>query len=232
MGWRSSLGSLGERRDVIALLLVLVFGAFANAAGMTSPVIEFQDEWSQALGQSTHFLMATILLSLQLLVIPALAVLFIMVGMRLTTKGRSLTEGGWVAKGVLSLVPLGAAMWIVHYQFHLMTSWLTVLPVSQRALLDATGGSLLPIIGEPSWSQACCLPPPDWLLMFELVLLNAGFIFSFVLGFRHVRQAFPSRATMMVFLTSLPLLFVQGALFFWGCWIVFQPMQMRGTLLP
>ncbi|MAB28821.1 MAG: hypothetical protein CMJ53_06050 [Planctomycetaceae bacterium] len=232
MGWRSSLGALSERRDVIALLLVLIFGGFANAAGMTSPVIAFQDDWSQALGQSTHFLMATILLSLQLLVIPALAVLFIMVGMRLTTRGTALTEGTWVAKGVLSLVPLGAAMWIVHYQFHLMTSWLTILPVSQRALLDVSGDALLPIIGEPAWSQACCLPPPDWLLMFELVLLNAGFVFSFVLGFRHVRDAFPSRGTLMVFLTSLPLLVVQAALFFWGCWIVFQPMQMRGTLLP
>ena len=217
---------------MIALLLVLVFGGFANAAGMTSPVIEFQDVWSQSLGQSSHFLMATILLSLQLLVFPALAVLLIMGGMRLTTGGGARFDGSWVAKGVLSLVPLGAAMWIVHYQFHLMTSWLTVLPVSQRALLDVSGGALLPIIGEPAWSQACCLPPPDWLLMFELVLLNAGFVFSFVLGFRHVREAFPSRGTLMVLLTALPFVFVQGALFFWGCWIVFQPMQMRGTLLP
>ena len=67
-------------------------------------------------------------------------------------------ERSWLGRrGVLSLVPLGAAMWIVHYQFHLMTSWLTILPVAQRALLDHRS-ALLPVIGEPVWSQACCLP--------------------------------------------------------------------------
>ncbi len=232
MGWRSSLGSLAERRDVSALLLVLVFGAFANAAGMTSPVIEFQDAWSEWLGQDTHVVMASLLLCLQLLLIPGLVVLFMMAGMRLTSGTVTPNGGGWVSRGVLSLVPLGAAMWIVHYQFHLMTSWLTILPVSQRALLDLSGGALHPIVGDPSWSQACCLPPPDWLLMFELILLNAGFIFSFALGFTHVREVLPSRGTLFVLLTSLPITLVQAGLFVWGCWIVFQPMQMRGTLLP
>ena len=231
-GWRSSLGRLSQRRDVIALMLVLVFGAFANAAGMTSPVIELQDAWSDALGQSDHMLTASILLFLQLLVIPVLVVLFILGGMRLAAGPSPDSPGSWASKGVLSLVPLGASMWIVHYQFHLLTGWLTIVPVSQRALLDLSGGALLPVIGDPAWSQACCLPPPDWLLTFELVLLNAGLVFSFVIGFKHVREALTGSGTLHVFLASLPIFLVQLGLFLWGCWIVFQPMQMRGTLLP
>src|SRR5205823_2333169 len=35
-------GRFGKRPDVAALVLLLVFGAFANAAGMVAPVVEWQ----------------------------------------------------------------------------------------------------------------------------------------------------------------------------------------------
>src|SRR5205814_5519073 len=41
---RSGVGRLGKRPDVAALVLLLVFGAFANAAGMVAPVVEWQEQ--------------------------------------------------------------------------------------------------------------------------------------------------------------------------------------------
>ena len=46
----SGIGRLGERPDLAALVLVLVFGAFANAAGMVAPVVDWQDRLTTRLG--------------------------------------------------------------------------------------------------------------------------------------------------------------------------------------
>ena len=124
-------------------------------------------------------------------------------------------------------------MWIVHYQFHLLTSWSSALPVTQRALIDASGGLLQPWLGDPAWSLACCAPAPDWLLDFELILINLGFVVSWALAFNFARAALPgARTPMRVFFGVLPLGLLQLGLLVWGIWIVLQPMQMRGTLLP
>src|SRR2546421_7701223 len=40
---RSGIGRFGKRVDLAALVLVLVFGAFANAAGMVGPVMDWQE---------------------------------------------------------------------------------------------------------------------------------------------------------------------------------------------
>ena len=48
---RSGVGSLGKRPDLAALVVVLVFGAFANAAGMVGPVLAWRDRLGSSLGQ-------------------------------------------------------------------------------------------------------------------------------------------------------------------------------------
>ncbi len=48
---RSGVGRFGARPDLAALVLVLVFGAFANAAGMVGPVVQLQSRFSSLLGQ-------------------------------------------------------------------------------------------------------------------------------------------------------------------------------------
>src|SRR5262249_61508852 len=39
----SGVGKLGKRPDLAALVIVLVFGAFVNAAGMVGPVLAWRD---------------------------------------------------------------------------------------------------------------------------------------------------------------------------------------------
>jgi hypothetical protein len=70
------------------------------------------------------------------------------------------------------------------------------------------------------------------LLEVEIILLNLGFVMSWAIGFAFARAALPGARTSRVLLGILPLGVVQFALLLWGIWIVLQPMQMRGTLLP
>src|SRR5207248_8865395 len=48
--FRSGLGRFAKRPDLAALVLVLTFGAFANAAGMVAPVLEFRDQLTSLSG--------------------------------------------------------------------------------------------------------------------------------------------------------------------------------------
>ena len=41
----SGIGRLNRRPDVAVLVLILVFGAFVNAAGMTEPVMMWMHHW-------------------------------------------------------------------------------------------------------------------------------------------------------------------------------------------
>jgi len=97
-----------KRRDVTALLLLLVIGAFVNAAGMTGPIMM----WMQEQGAMSSFYYAAALL------LPAAAMFW---GVR----------GEETSRFVLALVPLGFSMWLAHFSFHLVSSfapaaaWLT-----------------------------------------------------------------------------------------------------------
>ena len=73
-----------------------------------------------------------------------------------------------------ALVPIGFAMWMAHYSFHFLTSYATVLPVSQRFVGDL-GWTWA---GDPAWQAACCRPVGAWLLKLEIVLLDAGWLLS------------------------------------------------------
>ena len=233
-GWRSSIGRLVDRFDASALLFVLVFGAFANAMGMTAPILMWQDELTLAMGFDTYAPVATGLLLFEIVLLPLVIALglgwILRVAVGPPENGSFIR--GWVGRSAMALVPLGVAMWIVHYQFHLLTSWTSVFPVTHRALLDVSGGTLESMLGVPNWSQACCAPAPDWLLNLEIVVLNLGFVFSWALAFGFVRRALPQAGTMRVLVGALPLGLVQVGLLIWGIWIILQPMQMRGTLLP
>lgn len=111
----SSLGRLSKRRDIAALALVIVFGAFVNAFAMTAPFAAFESP-----------LTVGILVLVGAVIIPGLFVLL---------PGRARLYS-------LALVPLGAAMWAAHLVFHLATGLLTVVPVIQRVLRAAPDWNL------------------------------------------------------------------------------------------
>jgi hypothetical protein len=202
--------------------------------GMTAPILMWQEEMTMSLGFETHVPVASALLLFEIILLPlALALLLGWILPRsIGPPPVGFMSRSWIGRSALALVPLGVSMWIVHYQFHLLTSWSSALPVTQRALIDASGGLLQPWLGDPAWSLACCTPAPDWLLDFELIIINLGFVVSWALAFNFARAALPGARTMRVFFGVLPLGLLQLGLLAWGIWIVLQPMQMRGTLLP
>ncbi len=55
----SGIGRLADRPDLAALVLVLVFGAFANAGGMTAPVQDWQQAMTSRLGLSDLLIVTT-----------------------------------------------------------------------------------------------------------------------------------------------------------------------------
>jgi hypothetical protein len=98
----------------------------------------------------------------------------------------------------------------------LLTSYDTAVPVAQRFAADLG----LTALGEPAWGGACCRPVPAWLLPVEILFLDVGLLLSLYAGYRLA----PTLRALAPWVLLMVLLFVLGV------WILFQPMQMRGTL--
>lgn len=158
---RSSLGRLSRRTDVAALALVLVSAAFANAAAMAGPALQ----WRQRL--------------VMLMLAPAVALAAaLMIGRawgRVVTPAREL-----LCRFSLALVPLGAAMWAAHFLFHLLAGYATAWPAIQRA-----AGA------QPDWSISGLRLSPDTILVLQTLLLDAGLLLSLYVGWRVARQCAP-----------------------------------------
>ena len=223
-GWRSSIGRISRRNDLAAMVLVLVFGAFANAAGMVAPILAWQDRLAIDLGMESRILPATILVFTLVVVAPILIVVVASVASA-AFGGFSAVEGrGLWRRFAFSLVPIGAAMWLVHFGFHLATSAGTGISVIQRIAVDLD----VSLLGTPAWLWGCCVTPPTWLLPLEILVLDVGLAGSIVIAWRIAGQ---SRKGVQALVTSLPWIAVAAALFAFGLWIVLEPMEMRGTLL-
>jgi cytochrome c oxidase assembly factor CtaG len=223
--FRSGLGRLSRRGDVAVLVLLLVFGAFANAAGMIAPVVEWQDALMARLGDPPLILVISLFYLLALVVAP-LALVGAAAG--LSRRFAKLPGTSWrvATRYAYALVPLGFGMWLAHHGFHLFTSYGTIVPVAQRMSLDFGFAAL----GDPEWQRACCAGVADWIVKFELVSLDFGFLFSLLAAYRIAGSDTQSKwRTVRAF---VPWALVIVCLFAAGVWIVTEPMQMRGTLLP
>ena len=220
---RSGVGKMGKRPDLAALVLVLVFGAFANAGGMVGPVAEWQDQLQALLGQKSPFLGVTLYYLLALVVLPMAAVA---TATAVSRRWGKLTTGflETATRFSYALVPLGFAMWLAHYSFHLLTSCDTIVPIMQR-FAGERGWTAL---GEPEWTCACCRPVGEWLIRLEIVCLDVGLLLSLYTGWRISLTQGSRLAT--AFQALAPWAALMALLFALGVWIVLQPMQMRGTL--
>ncbi len=222
-GPRSGIGRLSRRLDFTTLALVLVFGAFANAAGMVSPVVEVLQQSSAALGLSSTLLTTTLFYGLVLFLLPAIAICAATTASRLLGL-RKMSARQLACRFAWSLVPLGFAMWLAHYSFHFFTSFDTIVPVTQRFSADFGMASL----GAPNWVCSCCRPAPDWLLKAELLMLDVGLLLSLYIAWRMALSLINSRLSAVK--AAAPWATLLLALFAAGVWILLQPMQMRGTL--
>jgi cytochrome c oxidase assembly factor CtaG/ferredoxin len=221
---RSGLGRFSRRRDLAALSVLLVSAAFTSAALMTDPVSSAQDHAWSALGLVSPLFQTTAACLIALVVLPTAAVAGAAV---LSRRWGRLKEScaELAARYSYALIPLGFGMWLAHYSFHLVTSYKTVIPTTQRFLADR-GWSLL---GSPDWNSACCTPVGSGLLRTEILFLDLGLLLSLYVAYRIARSVAerPSQALK----TFAPWGVLIVLLFAAGIWIVFQPMQMRGTML-
>jgi cytochrome c oxidase assembly factor CtaG/ferredoxin len=221
--FRSGVGYFAKRYDLAALCLLLVFGAFANAAGMTRPLVAWLTQTIRLSGSPSPLFATSVFYLAALGVLPALLV-----------GGAATISRGWgrlshsrietAATFAYALVPLGFAMWTAHYSFHLLTSFATVVPTTQRFAADL-GWTLW---GPPQWSCACCVPAARWLVRTEIVFLDLGLLLSLYAGYRIAVSQTSNGAAALKALAPWAALILM--LFAAGIWIVFQPMQMRGTL--
>jgi cytochrome c oxidase assembly factor CtaG len=170
----SGIGRLTRRPDVAALVLILVFGAFLNAAGMTDPVMIWMHRWHARVGSMIP--VVTLLYLLGLIVVPAAVF--------------ASQRGKGAYAFVLALVPLGFSMWLAHLSYHLVVAW--------------TKSS------------------PDWLPGLELLVLGVGLLLTMHTAWDAARRM----ASRM-----WPSALLATGLYAVGVWIVFQPMQMRGTMM-
>ncbi|PWU06370.1 MAG: hypothetical protein C5B47_07600 [Verrucomicrobia bacterium] len=220
---RSGVGKFSQKLDLAVIITLLTFGAFANAAGMVTPVLQWEDRMKLAWGLSSRLPVVTLFYIFALLVIPATFIwLAIQFSLRL---GR--TQAGWkqiFCQFAVSFAPLGFGMWLAHFLFHFFTASHTFIPVFQRIFSDL-GWSIL---GSPNWSIRSWAFPS--LLKMELLLLDLGFLSALFVAWKRA-AVFKINSNTSRFGIFLPWGLVLLLLYVVGMWICFQPMDMRGTMM-
>jgi len=217
--YRSSLGRLSNRPDLAALVLVVVFGAFAHAFGMLPPFTDFVSRFS---GVAARPIIVAALMAFGIVLIPALAVWGCTI-LSEPSSGPNQSLRAIASTFAFSLLPIGAAMWAAHLLYHLATGFLSILPVMERLL-----HSLLRLPVQPNWSLAAMPFLPHWLTPTQILLLDAGLLLTLYLIWRIARDRMNRSRPARVFLPwgSLAL-----ALYGIGIWILLEPMQMRGMMM-
>jgi hypothetical protein len=219
---RAGIGRFGQRTDVAALALVVVFAAYANALGMVGPFYEFERWFSGLLGHTSQQLALAIAFGLVLVVLPLALVWSAAWASRALARGEE-SVARVATRFAYALVPVGFGMWLAHYSFHFLTGALTIVPLAQSFVADYG----LPILGQPAWGLGPIVPGA-WVLPIELILLEAGLIGSLVTAYRVARDAQGEGAGAVRAFAPWALLAV--LLFAAGAWLMLQPMEMRGTV--
>jgi ferredoxin len=219
---RSSVGKLSSRIDVAAVAIIIVTAAFASAAVMVGPVASSIERIGTSLSTITGFAMSfvvTLLLPVVLFTAVAAAALI--------SRNRSLTlepVRNVICRSSFTLLPLAMGMWCAHLSFHLLSGWSALSPALRQAATD------LRIVGiaPPDWSFTISLLSPDALLIFQLLLLDAGLLLSLYIAWRIFAQR--SNGYSRTILAMLPWATVPIVLYALGVWILLQPMQMRNMV--
>ncbi len=203
----SGVGKLSQRSDVAALALILVFGAFINAAGMTDPVMM----WMHRL-HAPFFGVITILYMAGLFAVPATLAIVCGWLCKLWADSASSVQG-LICAFALAMVPLGFAMWTAHFASHLISGWDTIEEPFARILSIALPAN------SPKWISTVPI---------QLVLLDFGLLVTLYAAWRLANRVAPGRSA---FGAMSPWALLAFALYGTGVWIVFQPMQMRGMVM-
>jgi cytochrome c oxidase assembly factor CtaG len=222
--YRSSMGRFSQRPDIAALILLLVFGAFVNAAGMLKPVAGWEERLQVWFNLSSLKPVEIILIVISLVVLPFMLVS--LCGTLSRVFGR--VQLGWrdlTCSFAAAFVPLGFSMWLAHLVFHLLTGGYAVVPATQRA----AEGLGIGLLGKPDWSLLSVMPIFDWLPSLQMLLLDFGFLLTLYTSWR-IANRYRSRGAGAFGLFA-PWAGLAIGLYVIGVWIIFQPMQMRGLMV-
>jgi len=206
----SGIGRLTRRLDVAALALILVFGAFVNAAGMTEPVMIWMHQWHARIGSMIP--VVTAMYAVGLLIVPAIVIV--------ASGGisRLATQKSWkelTCSFTLALVPIGFSMWLAHFSNHFLSGWSTIIPALQRFFSGASSNASGSI--------------PPWIPPLELYILDFGLLLTLYTVWRVARRIASSDTRALAVMS--PWAVLAAALYSSGVWIVLQPMQMRGMAM-
>ena len=218
---RSSIGAFRNRLDLAALVLVLVFGALTNAAGMIAPVTSVFDR-VQLLDGLERPVVIALFLAVGVLLVPGSAVWLAGIASR-RFGGVQASTKSFVSDFAMTLAPLGFAMWLAHFVFHLFTGSHTPIPVIQRIAVDLH----LALLGKPNWAIASWAFPQ--LLDLEILFIDLGLLLSLYAGWKVAERYNQSGSRCFAMFAPWAVIYV---LFFLAAiWIIFQPMDMRGTMM-
>ncbi len=211
----SGIGRLNRRPDVAVLALVLVFGAFVNAAGMTESVMLWMHQLHARLELSSMVPLVTALYAGALIVAATLVAACGWFSLR-----GSLTNSSWretTCSFALALVPIGFAMWLAHFSNHLVAGWSSAIPVIERFFSRVSSSNF-----PQAWM-------PGWLPALELIFLDLGLLLTLYTAWRVARRF--ANVERLACTAMSPWACLACALYAAGVWIVFQPMQMRGMMM-
>jgi hypothetical protein len=191
---------------------------------MIAPVFHLEAFLIKSWGLTSRAPLATAAIVLGLVVLPA--VVLPAAGELSRRLGR--VELPWpdlARRFTYTLVPVAFGMWLAHYTFHLVTGAGSALTAGARFLRDL-GWRDLPVA-----PGSCCtgMPPGNGLLIVELLLLDLGLLGSLYVAYRNSRLVAPRLSRAVRVFAPWAVLIVM--LFLVGVWILFQPMQMRGTMM-
>jgi len=216
---RSGIGFFSRRKDLTALVIVFTFGALLNAFGMVSPVYVVERWLAKLLHVTQEAPVLATIFGLFLIVEP---IVLLGGAARITQKLKG-TRRALIPSMVrysYSIVPLGFGMWLAHYGFHFLTGLFTIVPVTQSA-----AASLGLWFGHPHWRWVGV--PMRFVQPVQLGFLILGFLGSLLVARRMADEDCPEHP-MRVF---IPWAAVSLIIWLAAVWLIFQPMEMRATML-
>ena len=211
--YRSSIRRLSHRTDWAALAMLIVFGAFVNAAGMTEPVMMWEHRWHARLGPGAMPAVTGAFVLSGAVLVPALVLLLCGCLNRLASARLSALT--FARRFSFALVPAGVAMWAAHLLYHLITGW------------DAW----MPALGRMTGAGTNLVNPytPPWLTPLQILLLDAGLLLTWWVSWKIAGTLQLSwRKTLAV---VAPWAVLALLLYVGGIAILLQPMQMRGMMM-
>lgn len=217
---RSGIGYFSKRRDIAALAVVFTFGALVNAFGMVSPVYVVEAWLGRLLSLNHEAPILGIIFAAFLIVEPAI-LLGAAAWFTRMLGGSELALVPLAVRYSYVLVPLGLGMWLAHYGFHFFTGMLTIVPVTQTALASI-GWHFL---GAPRWTWTGL--PTRFVQPMELGFLLLGLAGSLLMT-HHLAEEDCARNPMRAFAPWAAVCVVIGLT---SVWLMFQPMEMRATLM-